>query len=71
MFNQRQKTKDNRSYLQCHMSRPDFYKYIGRVIFSKGGRQKADGKCKIESESEKCTVCSQQDATETTVRFRL
>ena len=36
-------------------------------IWSKGERQKPDGKCKSESESEKCTVYSQQDASEMTV----
>ena len=33
----------------------------------KGERQNPDGKCKSESESENCTVYSQQDASEMTV----
>ena len=33
----------------------------------KGERQKPDGKCKSENESEKYTMYSQQDATEMTV----
>ena len=33
----------------------------------KGERQNPDGKCKSESESEKCTVYSQQDGSEMTV----
>ena len=33
---------------------------------TKGGHQKPDGKCKSESENEKCSVYSQQDASEMT-----
>ena len=40
---------------------------LRKCFISKGERQNPDGKCKSESESEKCTVYSQQDASEITV----